>query len=65
MTMIQTIKIVLNKNHTSVPGTFVMMLPVVATDILGAEDTDRGLGLTFSAMGVGILLSIPSMGEYL
>ena len=45
------------------PGTFVMMLPVVATDILGAENTDRGIGLTFSTMGLGILVSIPSMGK--
>ena len=45
------------------PGTFVMMLPVVATDILGAENTDRGIVVTFSTMGIGILVSIPSMGK--
>lgn len=44
-------------------GVCIMLMPVVSTDILGAENADRGLGIIFTSIGIAILASIPSMGN--
>ncbi len=37
------------------------LLPVVIGDVVGVKNADRGVGFTFTVMGSGVFIALPTL----